>query len=233
MTGWRKIGADPRLSAWAKAALGPAKSALAASGLPLRAGGTWAVGLDLLDNDSAGGIGGEPLPWDVLGLAPTPLHKGQISAVYPDYPRREAGQTEAGFRFLRDRDGAHLDGLLPIGAEKRRYLREPHAFILGIALTRTASAPLVVWQGSHRIIQNAFENVDILGDLTDIYARARSEVFATCARVEISLEQGEAVILDRKLIHGVAPWKGGDAARLIAYFRPLCQTVADWMLPEH
>lgn len=231
MTGWRKIGGNARLSAWANAALDPAQDALAHSDAR-RAGGTWAVGLDLLDNDPAGGIAGVALPWDVLGLTPRPLHRAQISAIYPDYPRQDLGQSDAAFRFLRDRDGAHLDGLLPVGAQKRRFLREPHAYILGVALTPTASAPLVVWSGSHDVIARSFAKADIAGDLTEVYARARAEVFATCPRVEIALEPGEAVILDRKLIHGVAPWKGGADARLMAYFRPLCATSAEWLLHQ-
>jgi hypothetical protein len=226
VTGWRKL-ADPRLTAWAKAALGPAQIAL--QDAPRRAGGTWAVGLDLLPNDPSGAIGGVDLPWDLLGLPKMPLHPAQLSVIYPDYPRQDPEQSDAAFRFMTRRDSAHLDGLLPEGPDKRRFLREPHAYILGLPLTATASAPLVVWEGSHTILQAAFSQVS--GDLTDVYSAARAKVFDTCKRVEVVAEVGEAVILHRALIHGVSPWKGGDQPRIIAYFRPLLPSVADWLLP--
>jgi len=226
VTGWRKVS-DTRLANWAKAALGPAEIALRDA--PRRAGGTWAVGLDLLPNDIAGEIGGVDLPWDILGLPVMPLHQAQLSVIYPNYPRQDADQTDAAFRFMTGRDGAHLDGLLPEGPEKRRFLREPHAFILGIPLTQTASAPLVVWEGSHQIIRAAFSQRS--GDLTEVYGAARAKVFETCKRVEISAKVGEAIILHRAVIHGVSPWKGGDQPRIIAYFRPVFSNVAEWFLP--
>ena len=44
---------------------------------------------------------------------------------------------------------------------------------------------------------------------------------------------GEAVVLHRLLIHGVAPWaEGAQAAapgRSIAYFRPVMGSVAEWL----
>jgi len=226
VTGWRKL-AHPRIANWAKAAFGPAELAL--KDAPRRAGGTWAVGLDLLPNDSAGAIGGVELPMDILGLPQMPLHPAQLSVIYPDYPRQDADQSDAAFRFMTHRDGAHLDGLLPEGPDKRRFLREPHAYILGLPLTPTASAPLVVWEGSHLIMQAALGNIE--GDLTAAYQAARAKVFETCKRVEIAADVGEAVILHRALIHGVSPWKGGEAPRIIAYFRPVLPRVADWLLP--
>ena len=227
VTGWRKLS-HPRLTDWARAALGPAEIALRDT--PRRAGGTWAVGLDLLPNDSAGAIGGVDLPMDILGLPPMPLHPAQLSVIYPDYPRQDADQSDAAFRFMTQRDGAHLDGLLPEGPDKRRFLREPHAYILGLPLTPTASAPLVVWEGSHVIIQAALQDG---GDVTDAYQTARAQVFATCKRVEIVADVGEAVILHRALIHGVSPWKGGDQPRIIAYFRPVLPNLADWFRPDN
>lgn len=225
VTGWRKT-ADPRLADWARAALGPAQIALRDA--PRRAGGTWAVGLDLLPNDNAGRIGGVSLPMDMLDLPDLPLHPAQLSVIYPGYPRQDPDQSDAAFRFMTQRDGAHLDGLLPEGPKKRRFLREPHAYILGLPLTPTASAPLVVWEGSHHIIAAALQGG---GDVTEAYTAARAQVFDTCQRVEIAADVGEAVILHRALIHGVSPWKGGDSPRIIAYFRPILPHAADWFLP--
>jgi hypothetical protein len=37
-------------------------------------------------------------------------------------------------------DAAHVDGLLAEGPEKRRYVREPHAYILGVTLSIAAAA---------------------------------------------------------------------------------------------
>lgn len=243
VTGWRKIGPYRALEAWASAAHPVAVAALARTDQPLRCGGTWAVGLDLLPNAEDGSVGGVALPWDVIGLAPCRLHAAQLSTVYPGYPQPSAEETPAGFRFRQTRDAAHLDGLLPVGADRRRQIKEPHAWILGLPLTASDAAPLVVWEGSHLIMQAALARVlsgvpeDRLGDtdITDAYQAARSEVFRTCARVELPSVPGEAVVLHRHLIHGVAPWADGATAppegRIVAYFRPLMPTVADWLRP--
>ncbi|MGQ0611250.1 MAG: hypothetical protein ACT4N9_09140 [Paracoccaceae bacterium] len=84
--GWARIGPQGRIRDWATAALPLATAALRQSAEPLRCGGTWAVGLDLLANDADGAVGGAPLPWDLFGLPPEPLHRAQLSAVYPGYP---------------------------------------------------------------------------------------------------------------------------------------------------
>lgn len=239
MTGWRRLSSQG-IAAWARAAHGPAVAALAADPEPRRHGGTWAVGLDLLPNDAAGAIGA-PLPWEDLDLAPLPLHRAQLSAVYPFYPGRDPSETEAAHRFRLTRDAAHVDGLLALGPDKRRFLKEPHAWILGLALTEASACPLVVWEGSHQVIRAAFAHAlaphppetwgDI--DLTETYAEARRAVFASCRRIEVMQSPGEAVILHRMLVHGVAPWAAGASAppegRIIAYFRPTLASVAAWM----
>jgi hypothetical protein len=70
-------------------------------------------------------------------------------------------------------------------------------------------------------------------DLTDVYQAARKRVFAECTRVVVPGRVGEAVVLHRLLIHGVAPWsEGAEAAapgRSIAYFRPVMGSVAEWL----
>ena len=124
----------------------------------------------------------------------------------------------------------------------RRRLREPHAFILGIALNDAdpGASPLVVWEGSHRIMGEAFRSVLGPGpatqyrrrDITDAYQAARRTVFEGCARVPLPLRRGEAVLLHRLALHGVAPWAEGAGAplegRIIAYFRPELKRVGDW-----
>lgn len=220
-----------------------AVAALATTDQPLRCGGTWAVGLDLLPNAPDGSVAGVAFPWDAVRLAPEPLHRGQLSAVYPDYPRPSPDETEAAFRFRRNRDAAHLDGLLAIGAGKRRMIKEPHGWILGLPLTGCSpdAAPLVVWEGSHKIIRHALRaaladhppeswgNIDI----TAAYQAARAQVFETCRRVEVPSRPGQATLLHRLLVHGVAPWAKGASAppegRIIAYFRPVLASVFEWV----
>lgn len=242
MPGWRKIGPHPAIASWAGAAHPRALRALGATDQPLRCGGTWAVGLDLLPNAPDGSLGEVPLPWEVLGLDPCALHPAQLSTVYPGYPRPSTEETEAAFRFRLNRDAAHLDGLLPVGPERQRMIKEPHAWILGLPLTASDASPLVVWEGSHRVIQAALRaalsgaDPSHWGDLdiTAAYQAARAEVFRRCQRVEVPGAPGEAVLLHRHLIHGVAPWAEGASAppegRIVAYFRPLMASVRDWLL---
>ena len=122
-------------------------------------------------------------------------------------------------------------------------IKEPHGWILGLPLTGCSpyAAPLVVWEGSHLVMQAALSPL-LAGiddpsevDITDAYQAARAEVFRTCARVELPGVPGEAVILHRHLIHGVAPWADGatadDPGRMVAYFRPLLPSVPEWIAP--
>jgi hypothetical protein len=238
--GWQVFGPHPEIAAWAAAALPLAIAALRDQ--PLRAGGTWAVGLDLLKNDAEGAVAGVPLPWHLLPLAPEPLHRAQLSAVYPGYPQPDAQESQAAAAFRRNRDAAHLDGLLPIGPDKRRMIREPHHWILGLPLTRCSAdaSPLVVWEGSHLLLGSAMaaalaphpEEQWPEVDVTEIYQATRAEIFRTCARVETPLVPGQAVLLHRHLLHGVAPWGARAVAppegRIIAYFRPLLSTTGAW-----
>jgi hypothetical protein len=240
--GWRRIQ-HPALGAWAEAALPLAEAALAADPTPRRHGGTWAVGLDLLPNAASGRIGGVDLPWEALGLAPEPLHKAQLSTVFPGYPGRDPEESAAAHGFRLRRDAAHVDGLLALGPQKRRFLKEPHGWVLGLALNAAdpGAAPLVVWEGSAEVIGAAF--VEALAphppetwgdvDLTEAYQAARARCFATCTRVELPQTPGEAVLLDRRTLHGVAPWAAGakapPAGRIVAYFRPVLGSVAAWL----
>jgi hypothetical protein len=191
-------------------------------------------------------VAGQPLPEALLAALPrrpTEWHRAQLSTLRPGYPRPWPGESEAAFRFRLNRDAAHVDGLLPIGPDRRRMLREPHAFILGLPLTEADpdAAPLVVWEGSHLIVQRAlaaalrphppraWDGVD----LTEAYHAARREAFATCRRLPLPARPGEALLLHRMILHGMAPWAEGAEAdplgRVIAYFRPELPSLTEWL----
>ena len=202
------------------------------------------MGVDCLPNDAQGRLPGGPALSGALtaGITDEPLHPGQVSAVFPGYPRPIAGESAAATRYRRDRDGAHVDGLLPVGGRRRRMMREPHAYILGLPLTAVTSetSPLVVWEGSHEIIREAFRAA-LAGtpvahwgevDLTETYHVARRRCFESCARVEIIARPGEALLLDPLILHGITPWRGtGSAPRIVAYFRPMT-TYTRWIAGE-
>jgi hypothetical protein len=216
----------------------------------LRCGGTWFVGVDALPNDEQGRVGGGPPLAGAavdfiraeLGLD-LPLHRAQVSVCYPGYPKPSEEESEAAYNFRRRRDAAHIDGLLPEGPEKRRSLKEPHAYILGIGLTGQTpdAAPLSAWAGSHHVMRPMFEAAlsghapeswDTV-DVTAPYQDARRQAFETCRRVELPCLPGEAVLLHRHLLHGVAPWgeeaRASADGRMIAYFRPEFPHPADWL----
>ena len=241
--GWARFPPEQPVLDWAAAALEIAKERVAdpdEQAQWLRCEGTWFVGVDTLPNaadgtvDGSGPLGGAAYQAarDLYGTLP--LHRGQVSVIYPGYPRPREGEGEAAFRYRLKRDAAHVDGLLAVGEARRRMLRERHAYILGLPLTACApeASPLVVWEGSHRIMRAAFEAA--LGDLpqeewagvdmTEIYQATRRKVFDTCKRVPIPARPGEAYLVHRHALHGVAPWGPGAHAppegRMIAYFRP-------------
>lgn len=241
--GWQRIGPDHRVADWAAAALPEATAAITRSPEPWRCGGTWFVGVDALPNDPSGTIAGTAFPWEALPLAPEPLHRAQLSVIRPGYPQASPDESPAAFRFRQTRDAAHLDGLLPIGPDKRRLLKEPHGWILGIALNPSAAgaSPLTVWEGSHEVIRAALITAlaphppgtwaDV--DLTEPYQAARKQVFATCKHVSVPINPGEATLLHRHTIHGVAPWAqdatSPDPGRIIAYLRPQMPSVQAWL----
>ena len=240
--GWQRLGPTAGIKAWADAALPLARAALAATSDPLRCGGTWAVGLDLLPNDATGRVGGVDLPWADLGLSPETLHRAQLSTIHPNYPQPSAEESATAYAFRLNRDAAHLDGLLPIGPDRQRMVKEPHAWILGLPLNLSDASPLVVWEGSHLILQAALREAlaphkpETWGDVdvTQAYTAARRRIFETCPRIPLQVCPGEATLLHRLTLHGVAPWEAGATAppegRIIAYFRPLMGSVQDWLL---
>jgi hypothetical protein len=239
--GWQRIGPDPAIRVWADAARAAALSTLATTTESWRCGGTWFVGVDALPNAPDGRISDTPFPWDALPLRPEPLHPAQLSVIRPGYPQPSPDESPAAFAYRRDKDAAHLDGLLSIGPDKHRMVKEPHGWILGLPLNDTTAAPLTVWEGSHDILRAALLNAllphspetwgDI--DITDAYQAARKQVFATCRRIELPARPGEATLLHRLTLHGVAAWKPTDTAppegRMIAYLRPHLASVKDWL----
>ena len=248
-TGWRKFGFDPALAEWAAHADLAARRAEAdpANADWLRCGGTWFVGVNALPNDAAGRLpDGPPLTGAAIdaarAISDAPLDRAQASVCYPGYPEQGAEETESAFRYRRDRDAAHVDGLHRIMPGRRRKLLERHAYILGIPLSDAPAdaAPFVIWEGGHEIMRAAFRTRfagippdEWAGeDVTDVYQTARQEVFDACTRVEIHAKPGEAHLIHRLALHGVAPWLGGEGRRAIAYFRPEIPTgagSADWL----
>lgn len=239
--GWRLLGPDPAIRAWADAAHRAAQDVLATTKEDWRCGGTWFVGVDALPNDADGAIADTPFPWQALPLTPEPLHRAQLSVIRPGYPQPSPEESPAAYAFRRDRDAAHLDGLLAIGPQKHRMVREPHAWILGLPLNDTRAAPLTVWEGSNEILRAAILAAlqahppetwaDV--DLADPYQQARREIFASCRRIELVAKPGEATLLHRLTLHGVAAWRPDDSAppegRMIAYLRPQFASVHQWL----
>ena len=213
-----------------------------------RHGGTWFVGVNALPNDACGAVnGGPPLAGEVVSLAaalvsPSPLawDRGQVSICHPGYPKRDTDQSESSHRFRLERDAAHVDGLYAEAPERRRFLREFHAFILGIPLAAVepGSSPFVVWEGSQHIMREMFKaelsNVDPdewqQVDLTDAYHHARRRAFDTCRRVELTTRPGETYLVHRMALHGMAPWTAsGGMPRTIIYFRPELPDPRAWL----
>lgn len=249
--GWISFPFDRALAEWVKAALPAARRAIAApeNAHWLRYQGTWFAGVNVLENDERGAVaGGPPLHCDAtrfihdeLGFWDFAWDRAQVSVCYPGYPKPMEGETEAQFRFRRDRDAAHVDGLIAEKQSRRRHLREPQLFVLGIPLNEERDSPLTVWEGSHEIMRHAF--LTALGhvepsrwgdvDLTEIYQQARRHCFETCRRVELRARPGECYLLHRLALHGVAPWRESEGTetegRIIAYFRPNGAFSRSWL----
>ena len=250
-TGYIEFGYDEQIAKWAECAKKKSSRILADPAHLqkwLQCEGTWFVGVDVLPNNSTGDFQNTKLPtvfksfMDKINLKP--YHKAQLSVIFPGYPKPRIGDSEAAFEYRRKRDAAHVDGLLPIGEEKRRYLVEPHGVILGIPLNNThpGASPIVVWEGSHSIMQKEFSRLfsninpsdwkDV--DVTDTYKKARKYCFENCNRITITGSVGTGYALHPLLLHGIAPWvcpiKGPESAsRQVAYFRPLLRNVQDWL----
>lgn len=229
--GYLRFDATDQSRAWAAAALRvgrqmAADPAIAAANL--RHGKTWFVGVDALPNAADGSVEGVPLsgPWQGHLPQTGPLHPAQLSVIYPGYPRQDADESDGNHRYRLRRAAAHVDGLLPVGPDRRRKALERHAYILGISLDGSEAAPTVCWPGSHLILGAALR--DAIGDadpdqvdVTEAYQAARARVFDTIEPVALWGPAGSSFLLHRFTLHGTAPW--GDAegtARFTAFFRP-------------
>ncbi len=243
--GFEIFPAAPATARWAEAASAAATRIAAdpaARARHLRHGGTWFVGVDALPTGTDGSIDGVPLAGSWRDRVPDlPLHRAQLSIVYPGYPRRDPDETEAAHRFRVVRCAAHVDGIHAVGPGRRRVPVERHGYILGLPLDRQRAAATVVWRGSHRIIAAALERA-IGGrdpgetDVTDAYNAARRAVFETCERVEMGpAEPGAAFLIHRFAVHGTAPWPQDPAARpdaagrMVAFFRPEMADPVAWL----
>jgi len=242
--GFEVFPVDPILEKWVSAAL-PIARALANDPTHqkswLRHGRTWFAGVNVFPNSETGRWpGGPDLAGEVIDrarhLCPFDIawDTAQISIPYRGYPKQDPDESDANHRFRKNRDAAHLDGLLPVGPERKRYMQEYHAFVLGLPLNAAPkdAAPLVVWDGSHKVIRNWLQ--EELGpydpkdwgsiDLTSSYAMIRKTIFETCTRTIVNVPPGASYLVDRFALHGVAPWpemiNGPEEGRIIAYFRP-------------
>ena len=243
--GWATFARDPVLSDWVDAvapqAAGIARDPVYVAAW-LRAGGTWFAGVDVLGNAPDGAVGdGPPLAGQaadfcrrLVGAGTMDWGDGQLSVCYPGYPQPDGDAADTAYRYRLNRDNAHLDGLKPVGQERRRKMQEFHGFILGIPLTETpeGAAPFVIWEGSHHIIRAMLQQ-ELAGhdpalwpdvDMTEIYQETRRRIWAECPRVEVTAKPGEAYVAHRFALHGVAPWRATQPApregRMIVYFRP-------------
>lgn len=251
--GWTVFDHDLVLADWVTRALPDVRATTTdpAHDVWYRYERTWFAGVNVLDNTPDGAIGQAPplagtaidFVANHLGLSGFAWDKAQVSVCHPGYPQPMAGESEALHRFRRDRDAAHVDGLLREGPERRRFLREHHGFILGIPMVDfdPEAAPFVVWRGSHALMRDAFRDrfagipVEQWAeqDVTDTYHHARKRAFETCERVALHAKPGQAYLVHRLALHGMAPWADGARAgpdgRMIVYFRPEIGGPGDWL----
>jgi len=251
--GWRHFGYEAAVAAWVARTLPQAREAVKAPGNAqwLRSGGTWFVGVNALPNDATGAVpGGLPLTGaaidfirNELGFADLALEQGQVSVCYPGYPQPMASETASAFAYRRDRAAAHLDGLHAEGPDRRRFFHEPHSFLLGLPMVEASpdASPFVIWEGSHQILRaalrEAFAGVPSerwsAVDVTEAYYAARRRIFAECRQVEIAARPGEAYLVHRLALHGMARWgeraTAGPDGRMIVYFRPILFGPEAWL----
>ena len=254
--GWTRFSHDPLLADWAQTARTAGLQALNDPALAHwnQCEGTWFVGVDALPNDAEGRIGssgpliGEAVDFlrQLTGRLPE-FPRAQLSVVRSGYPKPRQGEGPGAFRYRQRRDAAHVDGILASGPDRGRFVREPHAFILGVPLNSTdpGAAPLVVWEGSQDIMRKGFLSalahhpVDHWADVdvTDAYRAARNAVFSSCPRRVLHAAPGEAFLLHPLVLHGISAFDAAASAppegRMTAYFRPAFDgSLQDWVSPD-
>ena len=254
--GWCRFPRDRGLSEWVAATLPAARQTVEApeNARWRRCGGTWFAGVNVLPNDATGAVCGGPalsgqavdFVTSKFGLGRFAWDPGQVSACYPGYPKPMAEESQAAFRYRLKRDAAHIDGFARIGPERRRYLSEHHSFLLGIPMVEAdeGASPLVVWEGSHRVVRETFEAeydgvapADWAGrDVTETYHAVRRRIFEECRRVQVHARPGEAYLVHRLALHGISPWaenaRAGPDGRMIVYFRPATLAARDWLFRD-
>jgi len=251
--GWCRFSFSADLASWVEHSLRAARETVVAPEFQewVRCGGTWFAGVNALANDRNGAVeNGPPLqgpPIDFigqeLGFWGMEWDRGQVSVCYPDYPLPMPRESEAAFRFRVNRAAAHVDGVLPEGPERRRHLRQYHAFILGIPMVEVSSgaSPFTIWEGSHELVRRTlterFGNLPWQvwneEDITEAYQAMRRKIFGECNRIEITSDPGEAYLVHRLALHGIAPWRNnakvGEDGRMICYFRPELDNGDAWL----
>ena len=251
--GWCRFELDPTLARWVAeiAPVAHASAAASENARWLRCGGTWFVGVNALPNAPDGALArGSPLAGRAvdfirndLGLTEFFWDRGQVSIVYPGYPRQMRTESAAAFRYRNRHDAAHIDGLKREGPQRRRYLRNFQEFIFGIPTAAVAAdnSPPVVWEKSHVLVREALiERFAAVPperwpqeDVTALYKALRRRIFRTCRRVVLTGMPGEAWLVHRLTLHGVAPWTRAAAEtaapRSVVYFRPETAARERWL----
>ncbi|MDG2355629.1 MAG: hypothetical protein P8L82_06390 [Paracoccaceae bacterium] len=228
-----------------------------------RSGATWFAGINFLDNGIGGDVDGisfSSVLWSQIsgnfGVNIKYWDAAQVSICWQGYPGKDPSESEKSFKYRLKKYSSHVDGLIPIGPSKRRFAKEFHAFILGIPITnnRVDSAPLMIWEGSHKIFRNMFskafaglsENEVSNLDVTEIYQKYRRKVFTTCPVKKVFSHNNQPYILDRHLLHGMGPWSAAIddsllqhrnnlfrinpmSGRIVIYFRPAYKNPLDWI----
>ena len=231
----------------------------------LRCGSTWFVGANFLDNSSNGNIGTKSMSKFFFSniskkFGPNIKYwdKAQVSICWPGYPKKDAKETKKSYDFRIKRFASHIDGIIPFGSKKRRFAKEFHAFILGFPLHNNCldCAPLVLWEGSHKIFRNFFKEIyegisfnkisNI--DITELYNECRKKVFKNCEVKKIIPQFKQPYLLDRHVLHGIDEWREKknvkcspknhrllnslSDGRIIVYFRPVFFNPHDWINME-
>ena len=249
---WVKFDYDPQLVAWTEAARNAIEEGINAPHQEQwrRHQNTWFVGVNALRNNIDGAVdGGQPIGGKAIDFIRHNLHlnnfpwdQAQISVCYPGYPQPSSIESAAAHRYRVKRDAAHIDGIRRLGENNQRFLLEHHGFILGIPLVELTAnnSPPVVWEASHERVRQSFQTlfteIDPEGwkniNITAHYQSLRRQLFDQCPRITIFAKPGEAFLIHRLALHGIAPWSGGNddtTPRTVCYFRPEIGGAAEWL----